>query len=292
MNALTNNPSLRHHQGFAIHVLANESVELAVVPELGAKIISLKNLRTGREWLWHPRDSLQLFKNNPADNFSASPLVGMDECLPTILPCSWRGRQLPDHGEVWNHAWQVNENSWLAGLLTTSIKLKTSPFVFKRTIELLGNEIRFDYQLQNLSAAEEPFVWAVHPLLRLAPGDELELPDSTRELLDGNAWIDDVAAAVPEKKCAKIFACPVSEGTVAIKNEAQGDRLEFNWSVEENNSLGLWLSRGGWHGHDHFAVEPTNADDDSLAIAAGRKHCGTVAGHGTASWQLCLRVGL
>src|ERR1039458_10375594 len=89
-------------QGFAVHVLGNDGVELAMVPELGAKIISLKNLRTGREWLWHPHDSLRLFKNQPLDDFAASPLVGMDECLPTILPCSWRGRQLPDHGEVWN----------------------------------------------------------------------------------------------------------------------------------------------------------------------------------------------
>jgi hypothetical protein len=289
--ATINKAAIRQLQGFAIRVLGNEGVELAMVPELGAKIISLKNLRTGREWLWHPKDNPHLFKNHPFDDFSASPLAGIDECLPTILACSWRGRQLPDHGEVWSEPWQVDEDDWSGGRLTASVKMKTSPFIFKRTIELVGNEIRFDYQLTNLSAGEEHFVWAVHPLLRLVAGDELDLPESTRELLNGNTWINAIASAIPEQKCAKVFACPVSEGWVAIKNEAQADRMEFSWDAGENNSLGLWLTRGGWHGHHHFAMEPTNADDDSLSVAAGRKRCGAVAGHGTASWHFFLRVG-
>lgn len=292
MKALTNHLATRQFQGFVVHVLNNDEVELVVVPELGAKIISLKNLRTQREWLWHPRDNLKLFKNRPGDEFSTSPLVGMDECLPTIFPCSWRGRELPDHGEVWNQPWQVEPDAWQNGRLTTRIQLKTSPFIFRRTIELHGNEVRFNYGLSNVSAAEESFVWAIHPLLRLAAGDELELPESTRQLLNGETWIDAVASAIPKKNCAKIFASPINEGWAAIYNEKQGDRLEFVWDPADNNALGLWLSRGGWHGHHHFAIEPTNANDDSLVAAAGRNHCGSVAAHSSVNWQLSMKVGL
>jgi len=291
MKALTNHLAVRQFQGFTVHVLNNDEVELALVPELGAKIISLKNLRTGREWLWHPKDTLKLFKNQPGDDFSAGPLVGMDECLPTIYPCSWRGRTLPDHGEVWNQPWQVDQAAWQNGRLTTSIRLKTSPFVFQRTIELHENEVRCNYRLSNLSATEEQFVWALHPLLQLAAGDELDLPDSTRELLNGETWVDDVTSAIPTMNCAKTFASPVSEGWAAIKNEKQGDRLEFIWDPAENNALGLWLTRGGWHGHHHFALEPTNANNDSLAVAAIRRQCGTIAGYGSTTWVLSLKVG-
>lgn len=273
-------------------MLNNGEVELAVVPELGSKIISLKNLRTGREWLWHPEDNLKLFRNQPRDDFSASPLVGTDECLPTILPCRWRGRELPDHGEVWNQPWQVDDDAWRNGSLATSIQLNLSPLAFRRTIELHGSEVQFAYQLTNSGTTTESFVWAIHPLLRLTAGDELELPESTRALLNGETWTDAVASAIPEKNCAKAFARPVSEGWAAIRNEAQGDRLEFAWDPSENNTLGLWLTRGGWHGHHHFAIEPTNANDDSLAVAAGRQHCGTVAGNGTIAWQLTLRIGI
>lgn len=292
MKSLAPQLTIRQLQDFTVHVLGNEQVELAVVPELGAKIISLKNLRTGREWLWHPPDGPKLFKNRDGDEFSTSPLVGIDECLPTILPCFWHGRELPDHGEVWNQPWQVDAEALENGILKTSTRLKISPFEFERTIELRGNEIQIGYQLNNLAATEESFAWAIHPLLRLEPGDHLELPDSTRELLNGETWVDAVVSEIPETNCAKLFARPVRESWAAIHNEAGGDRLEFAWDAEENNALGLWLTRGGWRGHHHFAIEPTNADDDSLAVAAERKHCGTVAGESSVNWRLSLRVGL
>jgi hypothetical protein len=292
MKTLTNHQTVREHQGFAVYVLGNEDVELAVVPELGAKIVSLKNQRTQREWLWHPNEKMRLFKSHSHDDFSAGPLGGIDECLPTISPCSWQGRDLPDHGEVWNHAWQVNTAAWQNGILETSIQLKLRPFILKRTIGLHGNQVRLDYQLSNLGKSEESFIWALHPLLQLTDGDELELPVSTRKLLNGKAWIDDVVSVVPEAGCAKVFANPVTEGWAAIKNELAGDRLEFAWDPAENNVLGLWLTRGGWHGHHHFAIEPTNANDDSLVVAAGRQKSGSITGNSSLTWQLSLRVGL
>ncbi|HEV7928379.1 MAG TPA: hypothetical protein VGR14_23705 [Verrucomicrobiae bacterium] len=283
--------SVRQFEGFLVYVLRTAAVEIAVAPELGAKIISLKNLRTQREWLWRPKDKLELFKNSPQDDFSASTLVGIDECLPTIAPCLWRGRQLPDHGEVWSRPWVVEQSAWQNGILKTSIKLENSPLEFERALQLREDHLQFDYKLFNLAAMEERFIWAIHPLLRLAEGDKLVLPESTRALFDGNDWIDSVVSRTPQNKCSKVFAHPVREGTAAIQNNVQGDRLEFTWDPEVNNALGLWLNRGGWHGHHHFAIEPTNANHDSLAIAAGLQCCGVIAGNASTAWQLSVRVG-
>jgi hypothetical protein len=83
----------------------------------------------------------------------------------------------------------------------------------------------------------------------------------------------------------------VTEGAAAICNKLTGDRIEFEWSPAQNNTVGLWLTRGGWHGHHHFAVEPTNADHDSLNEATARKHCGVLPPVGSASWQVRLRLG-
>lgn len=288
---ISRNHVIPHVQGFRVYTLTSDEIDLAVVPELGAKIISLKDRRTGREWLWHPEGGLKLFKNNLHDDFSKSPLVGVDECLPTIQPCQWNGRALPDHGEVWSTAWEVDAAAWEDGLLKTTARLKISPLELTRTIELTGNEIGVRYELNNLSATEEPFIWAIHPLLRLHAGDELELPDSTRALLNGATWVDAVTSVIPPQKSAKIFAQPVSESRAAIHNATSGDRLEFAWDAAENDTLGLWLTRGGWHGHDHFAIEPTNAAGDSLALMAEGKRCGVVAGNSSVSWQLGIRVG-
>ncbi len=277
-------------QGFNAYVLTGQEVQITVVPELGARIISLKDLRTGREWLWHPDGERRLFRNGAGDNFESSPLVGVDECLPTIARCSWQERSLPDHGEVWAAAWSVDSKAWEHARLRTRVRLEMSPFEFERTIELRGNEVNLSYQLKNRGAVEERYLWAMHPLLRLQAADELDLPASTRALLDGASW-PDLNSNRPNGTCEKIFASPVSEGWAAIKNPRTGDRLQFEWDVAVNNALGLWLNRGGWHGHHHFALEPCNGEPDALAAAAAAKRCGLLAPDGSVTWQVCIRVG-
>src|SRR5579859_7225354 len=189
MKTLASNLTTRHEQGHEVCVLTSDSVELEVVPELGAKIISLKDLRSGREWLWHPPQGRKLFRNRQGDDFFQSPLTGIDECFPTIAPCVWQGRQLPDHGELWNLPWTVDDASWGHGILKTTARPKLSPFEFARTIELHQNEVRVEYQLTNRGDARERFLWAIHPLLRLQPGDQLDLPSPTRTLFNGETWV-------------------------------------------------------------------------------------------------------
>jgi galactose mutarotase-like enzyme len=291
MNVVGNTCAVRREQGFDVFILSNHYVELAVVPELGGRIISLKDLRTSREWLWHPAGGLKLFRNRPDDKFESSPLVGMDECLPTIAPCVWRGRHLPDHGEVWASAWSLDSEAWERGLLRTGVQLKISPFDFERTIELQENEVRLSYRLDNRGAEEELYLWTMHPLLRLQTGDELELPSSTRVLLDRVDWLDTLGSGRPKGVCEKIFASGLSEGRVAIHNPETGDRLQFHWDAAENNTLGLWLNRGGWHGHDHFALEPASGKPDLLTVAAQNKSCASVPARGSIAWQVCIQVG-
>jgi Aldose 1-epimerase len=290
MNALVNRQMIKREQGFRLYSMCNEETELVIVPELGARIVSLKNLRTGREWLWRPRSGLKLFGNHWGEDFSRSPLAGIDECFPTIAPCVWDGRSLPDHGELWNTAWHVDDAAWQNGMLTTSVCSAISPFRFERTVQLENNAVRLNYRLSNMSGNAERFLWALHPLLRLQPGDQLQLPDSSRTKFNGTTWIDAVDVAIPDTLCAKNIVWPVCEGWAAIQNSTTGDALEFSWNPEQNPALGLWLTRGGWHGHHHFAIEPANGDHDSLAVAAGKDRCGTIAPRDTIGWEVTLSV--
>jgi hypothetical protein len=286
-----NHKEIRLGQGFEIYVLRNERLEIAVVPELGAKIISLRNLRSGRQWMWHPDGGLKLFRNHLGDDFSRSPLVGADECLPTIAPCSVQGRELPDHGEIWSAAWKVDLKAWEAGVLKTSVALPVSPFEFERTIEVRQEEVRLGYLLRNRSLVEERYLWALHPLLRVQLGDRLRMPVTTRALLNGEAWIDTVDSVIPDTGSSKVFAGPLKEGVAAVYNEETGDHLVMEWNPTENDTLGLWLTRGGWHGHHHLAVEPTNGAPDRLAAAAKRKRCGIVPAWGSKTWSVSLLIG-
>lgn len=277
-------------QGFDVYCLQTEQLEVQVVPELGAKIISLRNRRTGREWLWHPARGRRLFRNRLGDDFSQSPLVGVDECLPTIASCAAWGRILPDHGEIWSGQWKIDEAGWALGVLRTLIELPVSPLVFERTLEISEAELRLDYRLQNRSPQDVPFLWAMHPLLQVKRGDQLQLPPSTRALVRGEDWLDALDGAVPAGGCAKAFAHPVREGVAAIENVHDAERLELRWDPKQNNTLGLWLTRGGWHGHHHLAIEPTNGAPDALDVAAANNRCGIIPAGGVKSWWVTVRV--
>src|ERR1017187_6615498 len=67
--------------GFDLFTLRNAGLELAVAPALGAKVVSLKNLLTGREWLWHPIPGMRLFRNQPGDDFRSECRLGT-RCRP------------------------------------------------------------------------------------------------------------------------------------------------------------------------------------------------------------------
>jgi hypothetical protein len=281
----------RSEQGFEVFGLRNEAVELEVVPALGAKIISLRNLVTGYEWMWHPPTGMKLFCNQLGDDFATSTMTGWDECLPTIAPCVWKGRKLPDHGEVWSVPWEIDLKTFDRGVLKTSVTLAVSPFNFGRNIELHGNEIRLDYQLENLSNQPEKFLWAMHPLLPVSDHIQLALTAETKNFLAGKPWIDGLKFNTDKPSCVKTYASPLREGRASVVNTAARDRLQFEWDTTRNNTLGLWLTRGGWNGYHHVALEPANGAADVLTDAVKAGQGGLLAPKEKQSWQVTLRVG-
>lgn len=302
-----------NEQGFKVYGLRNGKVELRVAPELGARVFSLRDLRTGREWMWHPPGALKLFRNAFGDPFIDSTLTGLDECLPTLSACEWKGRQIPDHGEVWALPWKTDEIAFAKSEVATSVKTPLSPFEFGRVISLKDNVVTLSYRLTNTGREPEEFVWTVHPLLTLEEGDRMELPgevaefringgSSAPELAFGSVWkypvpfenfhIDRLHLGANVDACVKGFTHPLREGRAAIVNDTSGDRLEFQWDTAENNTLGIWITRGGLKGWHHVALEPTNGAPDSLAQACSEwKRHGVLAAGETKEWSFRLSVG-
>jgi hypothetical protein len=235
----------RQENGFAVIGLANADVAVEIVPELGARILSLRDRRTDEEWMWRPTDARPLARHPLGLAFEHSTLAGADECLPTIDPCVWEKRELPDHGECWASAWTVDADAFAAGRILTTLDLPASPLRIERTITLDGPRVHLAYQLTSCSDRPERWLWAFHPLYPVCPSDHLELP--------GGAAAPECAAG----SCAKAFY-PATEGRVALIR-ATGSRLMTTWSPAELPWLAVWITRGEWHGHHHLALEPTVA---------------------------------
>jgi hypothetical protein len=300
-----------HEQDFAVVGLRTATAELAMVPELGGRIISVRSRRTGREWCWHQPRPDWLWANQPGDGFGASPQAGVDECVPSVAPCTWRGRSIPDHGEVWFQRWSLDPAELSAGRLHAAVRLTVSPLVFSRTIRVAAPDtFVFDYALVNTGPAAEAFLWSLHPLFQICPGDRLELPGSVHRLrlngglgvpiAFGDTWaypeplpgvrLDRLEVPGAPPGCVKGFAGPLQEGRAALVNAAGGDRLELRWDARVLPLCGLWLNRGhgGFH---HVALEPTHGAPDSLADAVERwRQHGVVEAGATVKWSVAWQV--
>ncbi|HSH33484.1 MAG TPA: hypothetical protein VLB31_07680, partial [Actinomycetota bacterium] len=87
-------------------VLENDAVRLACEPDVGARITSLVDLRTGREWLVPgtlPGNAAASAAEGAV--FGGTEAFGWDECLPTVAPCpdpaDATAPALRDHGDQW-----------------------------------------------------------------------------------------------------------------------------------------------------------------------------------------------
>lgn len=300
----------QHLQGFQVITMETEHISVAVVPELGARLLSLRDLRCGREWLWRPEGPLRLWRNQPGDPFPIGTFAGADECLPTIAACEWQGRELPDHGEAWSRAWALDETALGEGCIRTFITLSRSPLYFSRTLRLEKGVLRFDYALKNIGQAPEAWLWAWHPLMTLEPGDGLSLPPDAASLRIETAWHPNAARGEywpwPESKPGvrldelelggadsylKAFAGPLGEGRARLANAISGACLTLRWDSSVLPYLGLWLSRGGYQGWHHVALEPTNLPADSLAEGVRENSPPPLAPGATLTWWLEITLG-
>jgi hypothetical protein len=272
--------------GFKTATISSDEIELTVIPALGGKVISLRHLASGREWMWKPEGFKGYFASELTTPFENSTLVGWDECLPTIAPCEWRGRALPDHGEVWMSTCELDEQALEQGVLRTSLILPLSPLRLTRSLSIEGGKLTAKYRLENFSEQEEDFVWAMHPLFAMKEGDWLELSAEVRGQLPQEDWVASLEFAEASAGCAKCFADTPQGSETTVRNAKTGHGISIRWSDACNPIFGLWLTRGGWHGHHHLALEPTNAQDDSLVDAVARGVHGKLPPFSRQEWSV------
>jgi hypothetical protein len=296
----------RHRQcragGFTFHTLRHRDVAVTLVAEAGGRIVSLRDRRSGREWLdgWQARAGRRLWlPEDPAD-FASGPGAGLDECLPTVLACRLGDIALPDHGEIWNQPARIDAAAASAGWLVCDWTLSCLPMAFRRSISLLPDGVLFRYRLRNLSPRPQAYLWAWHPLFRWQPGDEIRFAKSLRHC---HAPAGDIpapwpcqgpgldlaralfpAGAVP---AAKVFLGPLGRGRAEIRG-GDGASLRLSWPVRHLPYAGIWITRGFWKGLHHWAIEPTNHPADHPASPAAAGPARLEAGE-TRHWQIRVR---
>ena len=276
--------------------LTSGTVALSVLPERGAKVVSLRHLASGREWLEPPGGELV----GPPDlttSFDEGDMCGWDEMGPTIDACrdEW-GRDLADHGELWRHPWDVvagDESS-----LTTRLRDEVLALEWRRTLRLESATIHVDYEVRNDGDDECHVLWAMHPLFAHRPGLVVTLEGQSVEfvgghLVTGAPWpapgrgLDDLAVATCEKSFVRLSG---PEAVVTLR-DLEGGELEMAWDVADAAFAGVWFDTGVYSRHGVVALEPTNVPHDSLCAGVNTVAPPWTLGAGTSRrWSVRLRV--
>lgn len=306
--------------GLEAWYLEGEVIRMVTVPELGAKIVSLYDKRTKREWLVGP-GSRPLKAVAYGAPFTEQDMSGWDEMFPTIVTCKYpapgvlHGRLLPDHGEAWFLPWVIEQAP--GDSLVLSLEGVALPYRLLRTQRFIaGDTLRMEYQLINLGQDSLAYIWAAHPQFLCEGGSRILLPSRIGEVCntipaefgwgepetrfdwpaaqrpDGTQVSIDQTGPAHLKQARKFFCLPGAyPGWVGLVRDPDRDWLRLDWDPGSVPYLGIWIDEGFISHAAVVALEPTTGFYDSLATAWGKGEVTSVGPGAAVQWALEVRLG-
>ena len=288
-------------EGFDALQIDTGAIAFTIVPELGAKISSLRDSRSGREWLWrHPRMAYQRAPHG-SSYVALADTGGWDECFPSVSACAypsapWAGAAMQDHGELWSQAPAL---AVLEDANTVTLRAEWQgvvlPYTFTRTIMATRGSarLRFEYTVANNADAPLDFIWSAHPLIAIEPGMRLSLPEQARfhsiqifrdaapqfergvrfPLTVQSAAGPVDLAALPEPSAGvaiKLWSEPCEAGWAALR--ASDGELRMQWDPALLPQVAVWMNLGaaafdGGMPYFNMGLEPCMGAQDSLEDA-------------------------
>jgi len=296
---------------FPALALENEDMRIVIVPNLGAKIVSLFDKQNQREWLVPPIRPVQ--QTVYAADFVSQDMSGWDEMLPTIVACDWNGVHLPDHGEVWSIPWRVDEERESLSLSVDGVAL---PYHLTRSAVLTAPAtLRLRYSLTNTGPMAFPYLWAAHPQFAVNENTRIVLPPDITHLVNvidkdprwgqagencewpltvdssGQTWRLDRVGPAKNHTCRKFYLPPEKTAAwAALIDEKLSCQMRLDWSPDETPYLGLWVDEGAYNTAPVVALEPSSSYYDSLELALLNRRTVWLKVGETARWEL--RVSL
>ena len=247
--------------GWRSVVLENGLIRVVVLPDKGAEIHQVTDLRSGTdilfraEWGLRPPGAAHLPASGD-DEFMWNYAGGWQELFPSVNEaCVYRGERIPFHGEVATLPWQhelladdedeVRVRFWADSRVT--------PFRVERTLGLRRGEAELviDGTVGNRSTEAAHFVWGHHCVVGppfLEAGCQLEIPARTI-VTAPELWEAETARVEPGRRAAWPLA-PLRDGGAVDLREIPGPEagshddlyvtdLDDGWLSVSNPRLGL-----------------------------------------------------
>lgn len=280
---------------FETVVLENRLLRAVIVPALGGRVWVLEDLLRGRQWIWH-RPGVALKAWPAGTSYDDVWAGGWEELFPNDAPCSFEGRQLPDHGEWWTLRWSITSESADRG---ASVTLRAESSILRARcikefhLEDDGARLSVTYRIRSDEERAAHFLFKQHLPIAITPGCRLALPGGRVEpvdpcfstLLPSGAGFDwpsspdsgrqvDMQVIPPPSSGLQefVYVSGLPEAWCRVDDADCGAsiRLEFDSGVFPY--VWLFLTYGGWKGLYTAVLEPCSnmPKDLTEAVRTGR----------------------
>ncbi len=259
--------------GLRVIILENEWLSVSILPEVGAKIVSLVDKQNGRNLLWeNPRIRPQSYPIDASfDNYWCG---GWDDAYPTAEGCVHMGESIPAFGELRSIAWSIDlfDADERRSIATLSAYGPISPVRAMKTILLVGQKLTMSLEILNLGPLPLDYLWGTHPAFAIETGTRLMIPARTGIVGQSNhpslgmlgdryhwPFADTMTdmSIVPGPSsglyCSH-YATDLEDGWFAV--ETRGHGIVFDFPPDVCPQLWLRLNYGGWRGHYFATVAP------------------------------------
>jgi hypothetical protein len=305
------------YQGFSAVEIETDLLKVIVLPELGGKIISVLNKKSGFDFAFiNPFTGVVKY---PYDVEYLTSDCGIGDLLPSIgvgyyTDIPWKGIPLPDKGEIWTQPLETT-------LLSTGLEQKTYgvrfPYHFARKLEVCKNVVTLDYTLENLCPFDLKYLWSLQPHLRISGKMEIVVSGTpsfyvdwsknyafeTQERLydwpiarpkNRNKEIDFSRIETMTGDAEKLYLTGFDQGSVSLLYKDEGEKVTFKFDPSVIPNCGLWINKEGWPVEGNstrlVAIQPCNCMSDFFDVTDRHGVIGVVKGKGKNRWRIEMEV--
>lgn len=290
--------------------LGSPQLRVRLDPRWGGRVEELTDLRSGDDWIYH------LARSHPVDSPSSTYDDvwggGFEELFPNDAPGVFQGRALRDHGELWDAPFEVLERT------PASISLRrvceTVPASVDKLVSLASDrpELRLRYTLRNLGSGTLPYLFKLHPAIRVEEGDALLLSGGTVTAVDPafsrmiggpgpfrwplavgvtGAPVDLSVVPPREARLAEfVYVSDMPEGWCGVRRGNGGGEIRFSFPADVFPYCWLFLAYGGWRNHFTAVLEPCTNMPKDLDAAWERGTCAVLAPGATSEFEVSVSV--
>ena len=283
--------------GWRSVVLENDALRIVVLPDKGAEIHQITDLRSGTNLLFEAPWGLRPPGSPPLpgsgdDEFMWNYAGGWQELFPSVNEaCVYRGNPIPFHGEVASLPWEyeILDGDRSEACVRFSTRSRQTPFRVERVLRLRDEEpeLLVEGSVRNESTQSAHFVWGHHCVVGppfLEPGCRLDIPARTI-VTSPELWEPETARLEPGRREPwpwgplraggtvdlrdvpgpetgshdDLYVTDLDEGWLAVSNPRLELTFRLEWDPAVFGWIVLWQPYGG-------AVAPPLAGSYALGI--------------------------